>query len=146
MRGKQMVKTGPAWATAVLATTVLACLIQSWLVQSGLSDLGVDIPPGLALETAIADITGMALPVLMVFGLALALAFSAAAWLKPRVPMLAPVAWPLAGAAAVATALGLMHMQFEMTPLAGARGSDGFMLFCAAGAFGGLIFDWLRPR
>jgi len=146
MRGRDMVKVGPAWATAVLATTVMACLIQSWQVQSGLTDLGVDIPPGLAVETAIADLLGMAVPVLVVFGVALALGFVAASWLKPHLPLLAPIAWPLSGAAAVGAALGLMHLQFQMTPLAGARGSDGFLLFCFAGAIGGLIFDWLRPH
>lgn len=141
-----MVRAAPAWATAVLATTVMACVIQSWQVQSGLIDLGVDIPPGLAAETAVADLMGMGVPVLTVFGIALALGFSTAAWLKLRLPMLAPIAGPLAGASAVAAALGLMHLQFAMTPLAGARGTDGFVLFCAAGAVGGLIFDWLRPR
>ncbi|MBU6166543.1 MAG: hypothetical protein KGQ52_10495 [Alphaproteobacteria bacterium] len=146
MSGRDMVKIGPAWAAAVLATTVMACLIQSWQVQSGLADLGVDIPPGLAAQTAIADLLGMALPVLMVFGIAMALGFMAAGWLKPRLPLLAPIAWPLAGATAIAAALGLMHLQYQMTPLAGARGTDGFLLFCGAGALGGLIFDWLRPR
>lgn len=146
MRGRDVVKVGPAWATAVLATTVLACMIQSWQVQAGLADLGVDIPPGLAVETAIADLIGMAVPVLVVFGIALGLGFATASWVKPRLPLLAPIAWPLAGASAVAAALGLMHLQFQMTPLAGARGTDGFLMFCFAGAFGGLVFDWLRPR
>jgi hypothetical protein len=39
-----------------------------------------------------------------------------------------------------------MQLQFEMTPLAGARGTGGFLLFCAAGALGGVVFAWLRPR
>lgn len=143
---KDLLRTGPAWSTAVLVTTVMASVIQSWQVQSGLINLGVTIPPGLALETALHDFTGMALPVLSVFGVALALAFLAASWLKPRVPLLAPIAWPLAGAAAVGTTLGFMHAQFSMTPLAGARGPDGFILFCTAGAVGGFVFAWLKPR
>ena len=44
---------GPAWSAAVLVTTAIASLIQSWQVQSGLIDLGVKIPAGLALETAL---------------------------------------------------------------------------------------------
>ncbi len=143
---RNLLQTGPAWATAVLVTTVVASLVQSWQVQSGLIDLGVEIPPGLAMETALHDFIGMAVPVLAVFGIALGIAFAATAWLKPRVPMLAPIAWPLAGAAAVGTTLGFMHAQFQMTPLAGARGPDGFILFCAAGAIGGLVFAWLKPR
>lgn len=143
---KDLLRSAPAWSAAVLVTTAMASMIQSWQVQSGLIDLGVAIPPGLAMETALRDFTGMALPVLAVFGLALALGFVTAHWLKPRVPLLAPIAWPLAGAAAVGTALALMHAQFQTTPLAGARGSDGFILFCAAGALGGFVFAWLKPR
>jgi hypothetical protein len=142
---RELLRTGPAWATAVLVTTVMASMIQSWQVQAGLIDLGVTIPPGLAVETALRDFSGLALPVLVVFGVALALAFAAAALLKPRLPLLAPIAWPLAGAAAIGTTLGFMHAQFNMTPLAGARGTDGFILFCAAGAVGGTIFAWLKP-
>lgn len=143
---RKLLRMGPAWATAVLVTTVMASIIQSWQVQSGLVELGVVIPTDLAVETALHDFTGLALPVLAVFGAALALAFALAALLKPRLPLLAPIAWPLAGAAAIGTTLGFMHAQFNMTPLAGARGSDGFILFCAAGAIGGAIFAWLKPR
>lgn len=143
---KDMLRSGPAWSAAVLVTTVMASIIQSWQVQSGLIDLGVVIPPGLAMETALRDFTGLAVPVLTVFGIALALAFLLTTWLKPKLPMVAPIAWPLAGAAAVGTTLGFMHAQFQTTPLAGARGPDGFILFCMAGAIGGLVFAWLKPR
>ena len=142
---KDVVRTGPAWAAAVVATTAMASIIQSWQVQSGLIDLGVAIPDDLAMETALRDFTGLALPVLAVFGIALALAFALAGWAKPKLPMLAPIAWPLAGAAAIGTTIGFMHAQFQTTPLAGARGWDGFILFCAAGAIGGGIFAWLKP-
>lgn len=143
---KTMLRTGPAWAAAVLVTTVTASFIQSWRVQSGLADLGVAIPAALAVETAWQDLVGLAVPVFAVFGIALALAFAAAAWAKPRLPLLAPIAWPLAGAGAIAAALAAMHAQFNMTPLAGARGIAGVMLFCGAGAVGGLVFAWLKPR
>ena len=143
---KDIVRSGPAWSAAVLVTTAIASIVQSWQVQSGLIDLGVDIPTNLALETALRDFTGLLLPLLAVFGFALLVAFGAASWLKPRVPLLAPIAWPLAGAFAIAAVLMAMHAQFQMTPLAGARGLDGFILFCLAGAMGGLVFGWLKPR
>lgn len=146
MRGKQLVKVGPAWAAAGLVTTAATSLIHSWQVQASLTELGIDITPGVAVQTGLADFTGLALPVFLVFGLALALGFGMAAVLKPRLPLLEPIAWPLAGSLAVATALLLMRLQFEMTPLAGARGLDGVLLFCGAGALGGLVFAWLKPR
>lgn len=143
---KDILKSGPAWSAAVLVTTAIASMIQSWQVQSGLIDLGVEIPTGLALETALRDFTGLLVPLLLVFGLGLLLAFALAGWLKPKVPLLAPIAWPLAGGLAIAAVLALMHAQFQMTPLAGARGADGFVLFCLAGAIGGFVFGWLKPR
>ena len=126
---KDLLRSAPAWSAAVLVTTAMASMIQSWQVQAGLRSLGVIIPTNLALETAL-----------------LLLAFLAASWLKPRLPLLAPVAWPLAGAGAIAAVLIIMRAQFEMTPLAGARGADGFLLFCLAGAIGGFVFGWLKPR
>lgn len=146
MRGKQLVKVGPAWAAAGLVTTAMTSLIHSWQVQEGITSLGVEIPPDVAVQTGLADLAGLALPVFLVFGVALALGFAMAAVLKPRLPLLEPIAWPLAGSLAVATALLLMRFQFEMTPLAGARGLDGLLLLCGAGAMGGLVFAWLKPR
>lgn len=143
---KDIIRSGPAWSAAVLVTTAIASMIQSWQVQSGLIDLGVEIPTSLALETALRDFTGLLLPLLAVFGFALIVAFGLASWLKPRVPLLAPIAWPLAGAFGIAAVLMAMHAQFSMTPLAGARGLDGFVLFCLAGAIGGFVFGWLKPR
>jgi hypothetical protein len=146
IRMKDLLRTAPAWSAAVLVTTAVASMIQSWRVQAGLTDLGVAIPPGLAAEAAMRDFAGLAVPLLLVFGLALLLGFALAGWLRVRLPGLAPFAWPLAGGTAVAATLALMQLNFQMTPLAGARGLDGFLLFCAAGALGGLVYAWLRPE
>jgi hypothetical protein len=143
---KDLLRTAPAWSAAVLVTTACASMVQSWQVQTRLTDLGVDIPPSLAAETAVRDLTGLAIPLLLVFGLALLLGFTLAGWLRQKLPRLAPLAWPLAGFAAIAATLSLMQMAMQITPLAGARGLDGFLLFCAAGALGGLVFAWLRPE
>lgn len=146
IRMKDLLRTAPAWSAAVLVTTAVASMVQSWQVQSGLTDLGVDIPPALAAETAMRDLAGLAIPLLLVFGLALLLGFAVAGWLRKRLPRLASLAWPIAGATAIAVALVLMKLQLDITPLAGARGLDGFLLFCAAGALGGLVYAWLRPE
>jgi hypothetical protein len=145
-RIKQLLRTAPAWSAAVLVTTAGASMVQSWQVQARLAGLGVNIPPGLAAETAMRDFAGLAVPLLLVFGVALLLGFALAGWLRARLPRLAPLAWPLAGFSAVATTLALMQAIMQITPLAGARGPDGFLLFCAAGALGGMVFAWLRPQ
>lgn len=136
----------PAWSAAVLVTTVIASLLHSWSVQSGLEALGARIPADVAVKTAAADLRGMAVPLLLVFGLALAIGFAVAGWLRPRLPQLAAIGWPLAGAGAIGMALLLMRYEMQITPLAGARGAMGYVLFCGAGAIGGLVFAWVRPR
>ncbi|MCU0890548.1 MAG: hypothetical protein MUE77_02105 [Sandarakinorhabdus sp.] len=143
---KDVLRTAPAWSAAVLVTTIVASMVQSWQVQARISSLGVSIPPALAAETAWRDFTGLAVPLMLVFGLALLLGFALAGWLRARTPRLAPLAWPLAGFGAIAATLALMQFSMEITPLAGARGTDGFLLFCAAGGLGGLVYAWLRPQ
>jgi hypothetical protein len=140
---REMLRAGPAWATAVLVTTVMGSMIQSWQVQSGLT---MAMLSDVAVEAALREFTGLAVPVLTIFGLTLVLAVAATSWLKPRVPLLAPIAWPLAGAAAVGTTLGFIHARLQVAPLAGDRALDGFVLLCSAGAIGGVLFAWLKPR
>lgn len=137
-------KTILDWLVAVAVTVIAASAWHSWSVQSQLIGLGAEISPALRLTTAASDLVGLAPALLPVFGAALALGFALAAFLRPRLPALADIAYPLAGAAAVATALGLMGLQFETVPLAGARGALGFAILCAAGALGGLVFSWRR--
>jgi len=142
---RHILRTGPAWATAVLVTTVMGSIIQSWQVQSGLTALNLSMPSDHDVEAMLHQFVGLAVPVLAVFGLALALAVAGTGWLKPRLPLLAPIAWPLAGAATVGTAIGFIYARLSITPVAGNRALDGFVLLCSAGAMGGFIFDWLKP-
>ena len=135
-----------AWAFATLTTVVAASAVHSIDVQSRLLGLGVRIPWPLRLSTGLDDFIGLAPALLAVLGGALALGFIIAAILRPRLPALAPIAFPLAGAAAVATALALMARQMAMTPIASARDWPGFTMLCVAGAIGGLVFSRLRPR
>lgn len=83
----------------------------------------------------------------LVIAIALAVGFLVAFGMKRLIKPLAPIAYPLAGAAAVALTLALMSMQFySTTPIAGARGPLGFGLQMLAGAIGGMIFAALRPK
>lgn len=139
-------KTMAAWLLAVLVATIGTGLVHSWRVQDGLRALGADIPAALGLRTAIGDLVGMGPAVAAVYAIALALGFLLARLLRPRLPALSDIAYPLAGAAAVAAALVIMKASFQITPLAGARDIIGFTGFCLAGALGGLVFQRLSLR
>lgn len=142
---RSVLRMGPAWATAVLATTIMGSMIQSWQVQSGLRSGPMPILSDLAAEAALRDFTALAVPILTVFGVTLALAVVATNWLKIRMPVLAPIAWPLAGAAAIGATIGFIHARTPISLVAGNRALDGFILLCSAGAIGGFLFAFLKP-
>lgn len=85
----------------------------------------------------------------VVLAVALLLGFLVAAVVKRILTPLAPVAYPLAGAAAVFTAIWLIdHTIGEggVGAIGGARDALGLGLQCLAGFIGGAVFASLRPR
>lgn len=131
-----------SWLIAVIATTAGISVIHSLRIQNGLAELGVELPLGLRLSTIGRDLVGLAPALGGVVAIALAIGFVVAAFLRPRLPALAWIAYPLAGGAAIVVALAAMHYSYDITPIAGARGPLGLPLFGLVGAVGGWIFAW----
>ncbi|WP_439532933.1 hypothetical protein [Polymorphobacter sp.] len=130
---------------SVVVATVLVSFSHSLMVQQGLLDLGVALPGRVRLETMAFDLRGLAPALAAVIALGFGVAFPVAAWLGRRAPaVVRAVAYPLAGAVAVAAALGLMHFFFGMTPIAGARSGEGQALMILSGAVGGLVFGLFK--
>lgn len=138
----RIVRIAVSWLIAVIVTTGLISFIHSLRIQYGLAELGIALPLGLRLQTIGRDFIGLAPTLGGVVAIALAIGFAVAALLKSRLPLLAFIAYPLAGAVAVFVALAAMHYAYDITPIAGARGSFGLPLFALAGAVGGWIFAW----
>lgn len=130
----------PAWAAAVVVTTLLISLSHSLMVQAELMKLGVPMPLSLKGATAGRDLEGLWPALAAVVGLGFAIAFVVAARLRRFAPALA---FPLAGAVAIAAALALMRLQFDLTPIAGARTPTGQGLMVMAGLMGGMLFGRL---
>ena len=95
------------------------------------------------LSMTAADIAGTIL-YLVIIAVGFAIAFLIASFLKRALPGLAGVAYPIAGAAAIGAALGLMYMQFQTVPVSGARGMFGFLAQMLAGGLGGWVFHTLN--
>jgi hypothetical protein len=131
-----------SWLIAVIVTTVGISVIHSLRIQTGLAELGVILPFTLRLSTISRDLVGLAPTLGPVVAIALAIGFTVAAVLRPRLPALAWIAYPLAGGAAIVVALVAMHYSYDITPIAGARGPLGLPLFGLVGAVGGWIFAW----
>ena len=100
---------------------------------------GVPVSLGDRLNMTAFDISSMVL-YLVIIAVGFFIAFLIASLLKRVLPRLAGVAYPIAGAAAIGVALGLMYMQFQTVRVSGARGMFGFLAQMLAGGFGGWVF------
>ena len=128
------------WITALLSaalgTYVIAVVLNSQFVMAA-----HDVPISFAdrLNMTAFDVSNMGLYLVIIL-IALLLGFAIAALVKRFLPGLARYAYPVAGAAAIATVLGLMYMQFQTVPISGARSALGFLSQVLAGGIGGWIF------
>jgi hypothetical protein len=136
-----------AFVLAAGVAASLGSLFHSFGTQNALIAAGLDFPLGDRLRSALEDYAGL-VPGLYgaMIAVALAAGFIVAALLRLVLKPLAGIAFPVAGAAAVALMLYLMSQQFyTTTPIAGARGVFGFALQCLAGAIGGFVFGLFFP-
>ena len=97
------------------------------------------------LSMTFADIAGT-LAYLLIIAIGFAIAFFIASLLKRLLPGLASVAYPIAGAAAIGVALGLMYVNFQTVPISGARSTFGFLAQMLAGGLGGWMFGRIATR
>lgn len=134
-----------AWLAASAVTTLAASIVQTQFNLHALAGLGVPVPLGLRLQATLSDIAGFG-PTFAGIALAgLAIALPVAALVASRAPA-GRAAWmALAGAVAVLTAMLLMRLNFELTPVAAARSPAGLLTLCACGALGGLVAARLLP-
>jgi hypothetical protein len=127
---------------AGFVAAVLTALIAASIVHTGfvVSALGVEVPAPVAVRTWAGDLAGLAPQFGAVIGIALLLGFLVAAAARRWVPLPPALAYAFAGGAAMATALWLMKRSYDITPIASARSTAGFLALCLAGALGGIVF------
>lgn len=133
----------PKFVRVILA--FLAGILTAYLIgvslnaQFVIAAHGVPVSLGDRLNMTAFDISSMVL-YLVIIAVGFFIAFLIASLLKRVLPGLASVAYPIAGAAAIGVALGLMYMKFQTVPVSGARGMFGFLAQMLAGGFGGWVF------
>lgn len=131
---------------AVLVTVAVASFVHTHFTIQALRAVGAEVPPSVAMETVGGDIVGLAPSFGVVIAIALLLGFIIAGIARRFVRLPRPIAFALAGGAALATALWLMRLSYEITPIASARTWAGFLTLAAAGALGGLVFASVSRR
>ena len=134
------------FVAAVLVTVAVASFAHTHFTLQALRAVGAEVPPAVAMETVGGDFIGLAPSFGVVIAVALLLGFVIAGVARRFVRLPRPIAFALAGGAALATALWLMHLSYEITPIASARTWTGFLTLAAAGALGGLVFASVSRR
>lgn len=128
------------YIAAVISAYVIGTALNAQFVMGA---HGVPIGIGERFNMTMFDISNMTLYAVII-AIGFAIAFIIAAVIKRFLPGLASVAYPIAGAAAIGVALGLMYMNFQTVPISGARGTFGFLAQMLSGALGGWVFGMLQ--
>jgi len=131
----------------ILALFVAALI--SYIIGTALSTIFVlraipaDIPLGTYASTIFGDLKGQK-AYFAVIMIGFIVAFPIAAILRKYLTKIAKLGYPLAGAVAIGTALGLMYLKYETVPFSGARSTLGFIAQLITGAIGGAVFARLQ--
>jgi len=132
-----------------LCAFMLASVLHSLFVLKALTDIDIDIGLTEALQMIGGDLLGL-LPtygVIIVATLALAFTFARFAFLKQQKPAsFTALIYALAGMVGFFVMLSAMQPMLNVTLIAGARNTAGFMAQCGAGALAGIVFSWLKQR
>lgn len=138
-------KTLGAWLIGGIVAYILASLSSQFVVLRGLTQLDLSIPLAdwaQSLTHAVLNMWAYLIVILIGF----AIAFGIARLVKMVAPVPPSLAYPIAGAAAIGAALGLMYAQFGIFPIMGAQETYGLVLQLLAGAAGGVVFEALRHK
>lgn len=135
-----------AFLLGVAVTAAIGAIASTHFVLASLRDLNVQVPIGKRLLAYGHDLIGMAPTLAVVVAVGFAIAFPVAAAAGRFLPRSRPIAYPLAGAAAIVTALLLMNVVLGMMPLAGVRSTLGIVAQGVAGAVGGYVFGAVSRR
>jgi len=137
----KILRTGLAYALAVIAMAVSGTAVQTQFVLGALSDVGADIPLDERVSMTLFDIQGFAPTYAGFIAVGFAIAFFAG-WLVIRFAGLPRrLVQAVAGAACMAVMLVLMEQVFFGVPvIAGARTGAGFAAQVGLGALWGLVF------
>ena len=147
-----IIRNALAFALAWLGAYTASVAFYTHQILAGYADLGLSIPAADAFATFKDNFLGqLQSPDSpswgMILAVALLIAFLVAAGVKRLVKPLAPVAYPVAGAAALGGLLALIESQFPgVGAIGGARTALGVGLQMLAGLLGGLIFTIVSIR
>lgn len=142
----KIIKTIAHLLAAALACFIVASMLHTQSVLNRLVELNIQIPTSERIATVLADLQGLAPSYGVIILIGLSIAFFITSLVLKRLTINPIVLYSTAGMIAVGTILLAMYPILNITLLAGARGTFGFLSQCLAGALGGLLFGALRSQ
>ena len=145
----KFIRTIAAFIAAATTAYLLAATFYTRQILMKQAEIGAHYTQAEVVETYLANVTGLAPAYGLVLTIGLLIAFIIAWGVKRILRPLARVAYPVAGAAAVFTAIYLIENVMAgggAGAIGGARSGLGLALQCLAGAVGGFVFSILRPH
>ena len=136
-----------AYVISAALTVVLAAGFYTQQVLARQAEIGVEYSSSQTINTYLQNLSGLAPSYGLILSIALAIGFVVATFIKRIVTPLAKVAYPVAGGAAVFTALWLIENVVAgggVGAMGGARGIVGVALQVFSGVCGGVAYSLLR--
>lgn len=138
-----------AFIAGVAAAYVLSATFYTQQILAKQAMIGAAYTPAQQFQTYAMNFLGLAPSFGVVLAIALLIGFVIAAGVKRVLAPLAPVAYPIAGGAAVFAALQLIENFVgggQVGAIGGARDALGLGLQVVAGVVGGAVFALARPK
>jgi hypothetical protein len=145
----QIIRHAAAFIAAVITAYTVAVGFYTQQVLAKQAEIGAIYTPAQQAQTYFENFIGLAPAYGLMVAIAFLVGFVVAAGVKRIVVPLAPVAYPLAGAAAMWAliwAIETFVASGGVGAIGGARDALGVGLQMLAGLVGGAVFEWLRPR
>ena len=142
------IKTVVAFAVSTIITFLLASISHTQFVLAELVSLDIPVTSSIRLEASLNDIYGLLPGYGTVIMLGLMIAFTVTHVIGRKLAD-NEIAWPwwsFSAGLALFTALILMKPLLDVTPIAGARSTMGFLFQCLAGLIGGALFALLKQQ
>jgi uncharacterized membrane protein len=136
-----------AFILSLIVTVTIASVFYTQQVIAGQMDVGAVYTSEQQADAYFKNFVGLAPAFGGVLGIGLAVAFLVAAQIKRALQPLAPIAYPIAGAVAVVTAILLIEGTAGaggVGAIGGARDATGLALQGLAGFIGGAVFALTR--
>ena len=129
-----------AWIAASIGTFVLASIAHSQFVLIELIAIDIQVPLADWLRMTLDDLVGLSLTYGLVITLTMLLCFGILSLIHHKLKSLPVWFFVLGGGLAIAIMLLAMQPLLNVTLIAGARTSIGFLCQCIAGVLGGWVF------